>query len=278
MAGNCLSWLHGCCSSGRPARPGSPWLSWHAGSACSARANGSSCSLKARPRLGSPQRHPRLPGVAVLLCPADGSAEDVRRRADRAAALTHMGELSAAAQALTASPLAPATSATLAALRDPERRPPTVQVPLDPPLDPRSSSVVEICTRRLLANLRRTRRGAAAGPSGCTNEHLRVLLDEESCTQLLGRVAARLAVAEVPGEIAGALRLGRMVALTKPAGGVRALVMGDVFRRLVARTLAQQFGEQFRQACAPRSARAQARRRWSGRYGLQRKPALEQRY
>ena len=125
--------------------------------------------------------------------PADGSADDVRRRADRAAALAHMGELSAAAQALTASPLAPATSATLAALRDPERRPPTVQVPLDPPLDPRSSPVVELCTRRLLANLRRARRGAAAGPSGCTNEHLRVLLDEESCTQLLGRVAGRLA-------------------------------------------------------------------------------------
>ena len=39
--------------------------------------------------------------------------------------------------------------------------------------------------------------------------------------------------------------------LTKPTGGVRALVMGDVFRRLVARTLAQQFGEAFREACAP---------------------------
>ena len=64
-------------------------------------------------------------------------------------------------------------------------------------------------------------------------------------------VAGRLAAADVPGKIACALRIGRMVALTKPTGGVRALVMGDVFRRLVARTLAQQFGEQFRQACAP---------------------------
>ena len=51
--------------------------------------------------------------------PADGSDDDVRRRAERAAALAHMGELSAAAQALTASPLAPATAETLAELRDP---------------------------------------------------------------------------------------------------------------------------------------------------------------
>ena len=47
-------------------------------------------------------------------------------------------------------------------------------------------------------------------------------------------------------DVADALRLGRMVALAKPAGGVRALVMGDIFRRL-----AQQFGEAFRTACTP---------------------------
>ena len=37
------------------------------------------------------------------------------------------------------------------------------------------------------------------------------------------REAGRLAVADVPGKIASALRIGRMVALTKPTGGVRAL-------------------------------------------------------
>ena len=35
--------------------------------------------------------------------------------------------------------------------------------------------------------------GAAAGASGCTNEHLRVFLDEEVCTEMLGRAADRLA-------------------------------------------------------------------------------------
>ena len=42
-----------------------------------------------------------------------------------------------------------------------------------------------------------------------------------------------------------------MVALTKTSVGVRALVLGDVFRRLVSRTCAQQAVEAFQAVCAP---------------------------
>ena len=177
-------------------------------------------------------RAPRPQGSADPRCPPeDGSDGDIRRRAERATALAHLGELSAAAKALTASPLAPASAQTLAALRDPERRPPAAQVPLDPNLGPRSVPAAALSRDRLLANLRRARRGAAVGPSGCTNEHLRVLLDDEVCSEFFASAAARLAGVDLPPEAADALRLGRMVALTKPTGGVRALVMGDVFRR-----------------------------------------------
>ena len=48
-----------------------------------------------------------------------------------------------------------------------------------------------------------------------------------------------------------ALRLGRMVALRKSSGKVRGIVTGDVFRRLVARTIAQQLSEEFNTACSP---------------------------
>ena len=51
-------------------------------------------------------------------------------RACRAAALVHLGELSAAARALVAEPLAPGTDATLAELRDPGRRPAEPYAPL----------------------------------------------------------------------------------------------------------------------------------------------------
>ena len=56
----------------------------------------------------------------------------------------------------------------------------------------------------------------------------------------------------MPGPAVAALRVGRIVALQKPNGrGVRALVVGDVFRRLVGRTLAQSFAPRFQQACLP---------------------------
>ena len=45
--------------------------------------------------------------------------------------------------------------------------------------------------------------------------------------------------------------LDTLVALSKPVGGVRALVMGDVFRRLVSRSCAQQTAVASQSVCAP---------------------------
>ena len=98
----------------------------------------------------------------------------------------------------------------------------------------------------LRANLQSARRGAVAGPSGATAEYLRVLLDDEDCCDLLVTAAQRLAQADVPDDVAAGLCLGRMVALLKPSGGIC-----DVFRRLVSRTLAQQFSTPLQEACAP---------------------------
>ena len=43
----------------------------------------------------------------------------------------------------------------------------------------------------------------------------------------------------------------RMTALQKPSGGVRGISTGTALRRLVARTLARQFGAEIEAACAP---------------------------
>eukprot|EP00439_Symbiodinium_sp_Y106_P057028 s4895_g8.t1 len=88
-------------------------------------------------------------------------------------------------------------------------------------------------------------------PPTSNNEHLRLLLDDPSDCALLHRAAERLANADVPEQVLQALRLGRMVALRKPNGRVRALVVGDVFRGLVARALAQHFAGAFQEACLP---------------------------
>ena len=48
-----------------------------------------------------------------------------------------------------------------------------------------------------------------------------------------------------------AIRLGRLTALQKPDGGVRGIVVGDIFRRLVARTMAKQISKRVEAATAP---------------------------
>ena len=61
----------------------------------------------------------------------------------------------------------------------------------------------------------------------------------------------RFAQGQVPDNIVAAVRLGRITALVKPVGGVRGIVVGDVFKRLVARTAAQQMGPAVQKATAP---------------------------
>ena len=47
------------------------------------------------------------------------------------------------------------------------------------------------------------------------------------------------------------IRLRRLTALHKPFGSVRSIVCGDIIRRLVAKTIAQQFSEVVQSATAP---------------------------
>ena len=177
------------------------------------------------------------------------SRAEVEARATRATALVHLGELSAAARALVSQPLAPGSSDTLQELHDPANRPQAPYAPPDPML--LAFRPEEQCALRLhpfLASLRTARRGSAAGPSGITNEHLRMLLDDEADCSLLHRAAERLARADVPVPVVAAIRAGRIVALRKPNGRVRALVVGDVLRRLVGRTLAQEYASELQAA------------------------------
>ena len=48
-----------------------------------------------------------------------------------------------------------------------------------------------------------------------------------------------------------AFRVSRLDALRKPEGSVRALVVGEVLRRLIGKVLAQSFALQLQQACLP---------------------------
>ena len=122
---------------------------------------------------------------------------------------------------------APGDRNTLAALQDPVCRPAIPRVP---------ARVFELDKGMFSKNLRSARRGAAAGPSGMTVEHLQPLLDHPRALHSMFLLAERMARADVPPSIVDAVRQGRLTALRKPNGGVRGIVVGDVIRRVVART------------------------------------------
>ena len=177
--------------------------------------------------------------------------EELQRTLLEACKLVRLGELSRARQALLAAKLAPGDKETLAKLTNPERRPPR---PLDLPEEVRSfqpAEHVKLDKRLFLENVRRAPRGSSASLSGWRNEHWKVLLDSESATDYLYLVAAQFARADLPTVVADTLTSGKMVALQKEDGGVRGLVAGETLRRLVARTLAQQYGKELEAACFP---------------------------
>ena len=83
-----------------------------------------------------------------------------------------------------------------------------------------------------------------------TADHVRVLLDNDADGAAFGHVATLLARSRVPG-ILQAIRCGRVIALQKPDGGVRGIVVVVTLRRMVARTMAQQISAQVEVATSP---------------------------
>ena len=127
--------------------------------------------------------------------------------------LVQLGELSSARQALEGAEVAPGDRNTLAALQDPVRRP---AIPRDPlPEDLLThvpARIFELDKGKFSKNLRSARRGAAAGPSGMTVEHLQPLLDHPRALHSMFLLAERLARADVPPSIVDAIRQGRLTA------------------------------------------------------------------
>ena len=178
--------------------------------------------------------------------PKEGCPNTMEKRAARALKLIQVGELSAGRHALEGADLADGNTATLRELR---QRPANPRDPIPPvPVDGPTFNLDE---RVFCRNVRAARKGAAGGPCGMTNDHLRPLLDSTSDTHSLFRVAELMARGDLPPQAIEAIKLGRMTALRKESGGVRGIVSGEVMRRLTARTIAQQVGPAVKAATAP---------------------------
>ena len=165
------------------------------------------------------------------------------------------GELSHARQELVGTPLAPRTMETYYKLCDPAGRPqqPRSLERLQQVCQFQPESAVELDYYRFISNVRSAPRGKSGGLSGMRNEHLKCLVFSPRLedAKALYYVAETLARAEIPESIRKGLALARMTALDKGAEKVRGIAAGDTFRRVVAKTLAQQYAHEFDEACSP---------------------------
>ena len=77
------------------------------------------------------------------------------------------------------------------------------------------------------------------------------LLETERDSAKLFALASSLAKGDVSLEVVSWVRMGRITALRKEDGGVRGITVGDILRRLVARTIAQQISKVVEESTAP---------------------------
>ena len=166
-----------------------------------------------------------------------------------------LGEISHARQELVGTPLAPRTMETYWKLADPTSRPqqPRSLERLQRICQFEPECLLDLDYGRFIANVRSAARGKSGGLSGMRNEHLKCLVFSPRLedSKSLFYVAEFLARAQIPPAIRKGIALGRMTALDKGSAKVRGIAAGDTFRRVVAKTLAQQFAQEFDQACSP---------------------------
>ena len=138
-----------------------------------------------------------------------------------------IGKISSGRSALEGDPIAPGNETTLNSLRDESRRPRALREPFpDHVTNQRPAKEFELDRDRFLKNLRCAKRGAAAGPSGMTSEHLRPLLDSVRDSELLWDLGRSFTRGQVPADTLPLIRFSRITALRKPSGGIRGIVVG----------------------------------------------------
>ena len=169
----------------------------------------------------------------------DNSMEARHRRAE---ALAREGLDSKACAALTGEPLVEATrdNHRLLTQLHPEEPPPNCPPLAELALAPR------LLPEAVLAALRSFPKGSGCGPAGLRAQHLLDSLTpayKTTVLELLTEVSQLLADGRGPRELAPFLAGAGLMASRKKDGGVRPIAVGEVLRRLVAKTLSKETQE-----------------------------------
>ncbi len=179
-----------------------------------------------------PSRPPDPGGTWFVLGARRGEDRDVQRRA-AAETLASLGRLSDAKRALESGGLAQLDVNTLQALH--ALHPAAPEPVPDFAASIRDVSAPELSVEMVRKVLLEQKRGVAAGPSGLSGDHLKVLLGSERGLRDLTDVLQHIVRGRVPREVVPWLTTSRLIPLMKASGGVRPVAVGEVLLRLAAR-------------------------------------------
>ena len=101
---------------------------------------------------------------------------------------------------------------------------------------PLSETTPSITLEALVSSLQASARGTGAGPSGLRMDHLRALLPFDAGQALLAMLNALIAL-PTTSPLYAALRSGACTLLVKPNGGLRPIVVTEVWLRLWAKSI-----------------------------------------
>ena len=147
---------------------------------------------------------------------ADSGRSSMISRA-QAEALVQMGE-SAARQALEGA-VAPGNEATRSALQNPAKQLPVLRDPIPANImNMMSATPLAIDLDCFARNLHIARRGAAAGLSGMTADHFRIIRESEHDTAVFCQAAQIWPGHKFPSDVLEFLRVGRLTAVRLCAG------------------------------------------------------------
>ena len=165
---------------------------------------------------------------------SDSSPEAVRQGIlKKVESCVREGDISRAARLLTSSGLAPDSAETLQRLK---AKHPQSSVPLSSPCDD-SAGPITLERESFLKALKSTPRGSAPGPSGLRFEHLKVCSEVRDLCDCFCGIVQKVAAGGLGPVVGRALASARLIALAKGGGDVRPIAVGEVLRRLVARSI-----------------------------------------
>ena len=163
--------------------------------------------------------------------------------------LAQVGEISKAAKFLTSNGLAPETSEVLQKLKS--KHPEGLINPNEIP-DVLSSSSPTFLDRSVFINaIKNAPKASGCGPSGWRYEHVRILLDNDITTDLLFQTCNHIFSGDVPPNVVPLLSASKLIAIPKHGNDVRPIAVGEVFRRLTAKTICQQKSPEFASYFSP---------------------------